>query len=83
MHLKFDCIIGIAVNGVQELKLFTFFNKNPPEYEVFPELQTKHCTEINKTVLSTITFYLYDDGSKKVNFELHSNTSKNVGRKAK
>ena len=50
MHLKFDCFIGILVNGVREIKIFTFLNKNPPAYEVFREPQTKHCTEINKMV---------------------------------
>ena len=65
--MKCDCIDGSIRNGVRQSILFSFVLDNPSGYKVFYEPETIHYKKINKSVLSTITFYLEDDNNEEVN----------------
>ena len=68
IHLKCDAIDGSVVNGVRQPILYCFVLDKPSDYKVFSEPETIHYKKINKSVLSTITFYLEDDDNKEVDF---------------
>ena len=68
IHLKCDIIDGSVVNGVRQPILYSFVLDKKPGYKVFSEPETIHYKKINKSVLSTITFYIEDDSDKEVDF---------------
>ena len=68
IHLKCDCIDGSIQDGVRQPILFSFVLDKPSGYKVFCEPETIHYKKINKSVLSTITFYLEDDHNEEVDF---------------
>ena len=67
IRLKCDVIGGFVVNGIREPNLFSFSLDKPPAYKVFCEPETIHSENINKSVLSTISFY-NEDSKNEVNF---------------
>ena len=68
IHLKCDFVDGSVLNGVRQSILFSFNSDEPSGYKVFFEPETVHHKKINKSVLSTISFYLEDDNNEEVNF---------------
>ena len=68
IHLKCDCIDGSIGDGVRQSILFSFVLDKPAGYKLFCQPETIHYKKINKSVLSTVTFYLEDDNNKEVNF---------------
>ena len=68
VHLKCDCINGRIVNGIRESILYLFGLSSPPGHEKYKEPGVILFKEINKSVLSHITFYLEDDDQKPVDF---------------
>ena len=68
IHLKYDCIQGSIVNGIRESILFSFALSSPPGYKMFKEPRVNLFKQINKFILSHITFYFEDDDHKPVNF---------------
>ena len=68
IHLKCDIIDGSVVDGVRQPILYSFVLDKKPGYKVFCEPETIHYKKINKSVLSTLTFYLEDDTNKEVDF---------------
>ena len=66
--LKCDCINGSIVNGVTEPILYSFVLSSPPGYKIYKEPRIKLFKQINKSVLSHITFYLEDDDYKPLDF---------------
>ena len=68
IHLKCDAIDSSVVNGVRQPILFSFVLDKPSGYKVFCQPETIHYKKINKSVLSTITFYLEDDNNEVVDF---------------
>ena len=68
IHLKCDCIDGSVLNGFRQPILFSFVLDKLPGYKVFCGPETIHYKKINKSVLSTITFYLEDNDRKEVDF---------------
>ena len=67
-HLKCDCIQGSIVNGIREPILYSFALSSPPGHKIYKEPRIKLFKEINKPVLSHITFYFEDDDYKPVDF---------------
>ena len=67
VNLKSDVISGSIVNGVREPILDYFGLSSAPGHENYKEPRIKLFKNINKTVLSHITFYL-DDDYKPLNF---------------
>ena len=68
MHIKGDCIIGSIVNECRGPILYSFGLSSPPGYKLYKETTIKTFKNINKSVLSHITFYLEDDDYKPVDF---------------
>ena len=68
IYLKCDVIDGSVVDGIRQLILYSFVLDKLPGYKVFSEPETIHYKEINKSVLTTITFYLEDDNDEEVDF---------------
>ena len=68
IHLKCDYIDGSVVNGLRQPILYSFVLDKLPGYKIFSEPETIHYKKINKSVLSTITFYLEDDNNDEVDF---------------
>ena len=68
IHLKCDCIQGSIVNGVREPILFSFALSSPPGHKIYKEPRVKLFKNVNKSVLSHITFHFEDDDYKPVNF---------------
>ena len=68
VHLKCDCIQGSIVNGVREPILFSFALSSPPGHKIYKEPRVKLFKNVNKSVLSHITFYFEDDDYKSVDF---------------
>ena len=68
MHLKSDCIGGPVLNGIRQPILFSFVLDKPSGYKVFCEPEMIHYKKTNKSVLSTITFYLENDNIEEVDF---------------
>ena len=68
IHLKFDCFDGSIQDGVGQPILFSFVLDKPSGYNVFCQPGTIHYKKINKSVLSTINFYLEDDNNRDVDF---------------
>ena len=59
--MKFNVIDGSVVNGIRELKLFTFISNKAAGFKVICEPERLHYKNINKSVLKTITIYLKDN----------------------
>ena len=68
IHSKCDAIDGSVVEGVRQPILYSFVLDKPSGYKVFCEPETIHYKKINKSNLSTITFYLEDDNNEEVDF---------------
>ena len=68
VHLKCDCIQGSIVNGVRKPILYSFALSSPPGHKIYKEPRVKLFKNINKSVLSHITFYFEDDDHKPVDF---------------
>ena len=68
VHLKCDCIQGSITNGVREPILYSFALSSPPGCKLYKEPRIKLFKEVNKSVLSHITFYFEDDDHKPVDF---------------
>ena len=66
--LKCDCIQGSIVNGVREPILYSFALSSPPGHKIYKEPRIKLFKNVNKSVLSHITFYFEDDHYKPVDF---------------
>ena len=66
--LKSHCIQGSKVNGAREPILYSFALDKPPGYRIHHTAKNKLYKEVNKSVLSHITFYLEDDDHKPVDF---------------
>ena len=58
IHLKCDCIQGSIVNDIRELILYSFALTSPPGQKIYKEPRIKLFKEVNKSVLSHITFFL-------------------------
>ena len=61
VHLICDCINGSIVNGVREPILFSFALSSPPGHKIYKEPRIKLFNEVNKPIISHITFYFEDD----------------------
>ena len=68
VHLECDCIQGSIVNGVREPLLYSFAFSSPPGHKIIKEPRVKLFKNVNKSVLSHITFYFEDDDYKTVDF---------------
>ena len=68
IHLKCDCINGSIVNDLREPIVFCFALDNPPGGKIYEEPRIKLPKNVNKSVLSQITFYLDDDDHKPADF---------------
>ena len=68
IHLKCDNIDGSIVGGLRQPILFSFVSDKPSGYKVFCEPETTHYKKINKSVLTTKTFYLENDSHEEVDF---------------
>ena len=68
VHLKCNVVDGSIVNGVREPILYSFALDQPPGHKIYKEPKVKLFKNINKSILSHITFYLEDDDYKAVNF---------------
>ena len=68
IHRKCDCIQGSIVNGIREPILYSFAMSSPPGHKIYKEPRVKLFKNINKTVLSHITFYFEDDDHKSIDF---------------
>ena len=68
VHLKCNVIDGSIVNGIRETILYSFPLDQPPGHKIYKEPKVKLFKEINKRVLSHITFYQEDDDYKPVDF---------------
>ena len=68
IHLKCDCIQGSIVNGIREPILYSFALSSPPGHKIYKKPRVKLFKNINKSVLSQITFYFEDDDHKPVDF---------------
>ena len=68
VHLKADCIQGSIVNGKREPILYSFALSSPPGHKIYKEPRVKLFKNVNKSVLSHITFYFEDDDHKPVDF---------------
>ena len=66
--MKCDVIVGSVVNGWRQPILYSFVLDKLPGYKVFCQPETVHYKKINKSVLTTITFYLEDDNNEEVDF---------------
>ena len=66
IHLKCDAIDGSIQDGVRQPILFSFVLDKPAGYKVFSQPETIRYKKVNKSVLSTITFYLEDDNNEEV-----------------
>ena len=66
--MKCDCIDGSVVNGLRQPIIYSFVLDKLPGYKVFSEPETIPFKKINKSVLSTITFYLENNDHKEVDF---------------
>ena len=67
VHLKCDCINRSIVNGVREPILYSFALSSPPGHKKYKEPRFQ-LYQVNKSVLSHITFYFDDDDYKFVDF---------------
>ena len=72
VHLECDCIKGSFVNGIREPILYSFGLSSPPGHKIRTEPKVKLLKNINKSVLSQITFYLEDDDHKPVDFNIET-----------
>ena len=72
VHLKGNVVDGSIVNGVQEPFLYSFALDQPPGHKIYKEPKVKLFKNINKRVLSHITFYLEDEDYKPVDFNNES-----------
>ena len=68
IHLKCNYINGSIVYGVREPILYSFALTSPPGNKINKEPRFKLFKEINKSVLSLITFYIEDGDHKPVHF---------------
>ena len=68
IHLKCDCKQGSIVNGIRESILYSYALSSPPGHRISKEPRIKLFKQINKSVLSHITFYFEDDDHKPVDF---------------
>ena len=71
IHLKcdvFDRSVLNVLNGVRQPILYSFVLDKHRGYKEFCQPKTIHNKRINKSVLSTIPFYLDDDKNEEVNF---------------
>ena len=68
IHLKGDCIQGSIVNGRREPILYSFALSSPPGHKIYKEPRVKFFKNVNKSILSHITFYFEDDDYKPVDF---------------
>ena len=68
VHLKCDVIDASVVNGFTHPILFTFVLNKAAGCKVFCEPETKQYKKINKSVLTTITFYLENSNNEEVDF---------------
>ena len=68
IHLECDCINGSIVNGIREPILFSFAIISPPGHKINKEPTIKLFKNINKSILSHITFYYEDDDHIPVDF---------------
>ena len=59
---------GSIVNGTREPILYSFVLSSPLGHKISKDTRIKLLKEINKPVLSHITFYLEDDDHKPVGF---------------
>ena len=57
LHLKTNCVQGSIVNGIREPVLYSFALSSPPGRKIYKEPRRKLFKNINKPVLSHITFY--------------------------
>ena len=56
IHLKCDCIQGSIVNGIREPILYSLALSSPPGHKIYKEPRVKLFKNVNKSVLSHITF---------------------------
>ena len=68
IHLKCDCTQGSIVNGIREPILYSFALSSPPGHKIYKEPRVKLFKNLNKSVLSLVTFYLEDVDHKPVDF---------------
>ena len=68
IHLKCDCPQCSIVNGIREPILYSFALSSPLGRKIYKEPRVKHFKNINKSILSHITFYFEDDNHKPVDF---------------
>ena len=57
IHLKCDSFDGGIQNGLRHPITFIFVLDKKPGYKLFCKPETVHYKKVNKSVLSTITFY--------------------------
>ena len=67
-HSKCDCFNRSIVNGIREPIPFNTSLDKPPGHKIYKEPRIKVPKQINKSVLSHITFYLKDDDHNEVDF---------------
>ena len=68
INLLSDFINGSKVDGIGQPIFFSFVLDKPSVFKKFSEKQTILYKNINKSVLTTITFYLENDNNEEVNF---------------
>ena len=61
------------MNGVREPNLYNFALSSPPGDKIYKEPRINFFKQVNKSVLSHITFYFEDDDHKPVDF--HAETT--------
>ena len=66
--MECDVNYGSVLNGIRQPIFYSFVLDKPSGYKVFSQTETVHYKKVNKSVLSTIAFYLEDDNTEEVNF---------------
>ena len=74
IHIKVDCINASIFNVIREPIFYIFAPILPPGYKTYKEPRIKLFENINKLVVSHITFYLEEDYHKPVDGETISFT---------
>ena len=68
VHSKCDCIQGSLVNSIREPTLYSFGLSSPPDQKIYKEPKVKLFKNMNKAILSKITFYFDNDDYKPIDF---------------